>query len=158
MKRFLLKIWRILPLWMQGIAAAIIRPRYQVAVGAMIFNGSGNLLLCEHTYLRLHPWGLPGGDLKFGEDPVEGIKREVREETGLTVKDARLLLAENSTEIHHVAITYLCTCSQGRFVPNDEVYSIRYFEPNARPHFSKEHSATIQKCLVILNSEKKESL
>ncbi|HEX7540868.1 MAG TPA: NUDIX hydrolase [Anaerolineales bacterium] len=63
MKRFLLKVWRILPFWMQRIAAGIIRQRYQVAVGAMIINAHGQILLCEHTYRRLHPWELPGGDL-----------------------------------------------------------------------------------------------
>ena len=154
MKRILLKIWRILPFWMQGIAAAIIRPRYQVAVGAMIFNDKGQLLLCEHTYRRLHPWGLPGGDLKFGEDPVEGARREIMEETGLIMKDVRLLLAESSTEIHQISLTYLCTCAEGSFVPNDEISSIRYFESNDLPDFSWEHQATIQKCMTILNSGK----
>jgi ADP-ribose pyrophosphatase YjhB (NUDIX family) len=154
MKRLLLKIWRMLPFWMQGIAAAIIRPRYQAAVGAMIFNEKGQLLLCEHSYRRLHSWGLPGGDLKYGEDPAEGIKREIMEETGLTVKNARLLLVENSTEIHQITMTYLCSCTQGSFIPNEEISSIRYFEPTALPDFFKEHRTTIDKCLAILNSEK----
>jgi hypothetical protein len=35
MKRFLLKIWSVLPFWMQRITGAIIRPRYQVSVGAV---------------------------------------------------------------------------------------------------------------------------
>jgi ADP-ribose pyrophosphatase YjhB (NUDIX family) len=143
---------------LQGIAASIIRPRYQVAVGAMIFNEMGQLLLCEHTYRRLHPWGLPGGDLKFGEDPVEGIKREIMEETGLKVKNARLLLVENSNEIHHITLTYLCACTEGSFIPNDEVSSIRYFETNTLPDFFKEQQATIEKCLLILISEKKEAI
>jgi ADP-ribose pyrophosphatase YjhB (NUDIX family) len=154
MKRFLLKIWRILPFWMQSIAASIIRPRYQVAVGAIIFNEQGQLLLCEHTYRRLHPWGLPGGDLKFGEDPVDGITREVMEETGLTVQKARLLLVENSTEIHKVVLTYLCMGVSGTFVPNEEVSSIQYFDSTTLPEFSMDHRATIEKCLAILNSEK----
>jgi ADP-ribose pyrophosphatase YjhB (NUDIX family) len=154
MKRFLLKVWRILPFWMQRIAAVIIRPRYQVAVGAMIINEKGQILLCEHTYRRLHPWGLPGGNLKLGEDPVDGIKREILEETGLMVQNARLLLVENSTEIHHVTITYLCTGVRGTFVPNEEVSSIRYSDVNQLPDFFKEQRVTIEKCLVILNSEK----
>lgn len=154
MKRFLLKIWGILPFWMHSIAAAIIRPRYQVAVGAIIFNAKGQLLLCEHTYRRLHPWGLPGGDLKFGEDPAKGIKREILEETGLTVQEACLLLVENSTEIHHISITYHCTGVKGDFVPNEEVSSIRYFESNALPDFFPDHRTTIEKCLAILDSEK----
>lgn len=158
MKRFLLKVWRILPFWMQSIASAIIRPRYQVAVGAVIFNERHQLLLCKHTYRHLSPWGLPGGDLKYGEDPEEGIKREILEETGLTVKDARLLLVENSSEIHHIFLTYLCTGARGSFVPNEEVSSIRYFEVNALPELFKDNRVTIDKCLLILNSEKQESL
>jgi ADP-ribose pyrophosphatase YjhB (NUDIX family) len=154
MKRFLLKIWRILPFWVQRIAAAILRPRYQVGVGAMIFNERGQLLLCEHTYRRLHPWGLPGGDLKIGEDPVDGIKREIREETGLTVQDARLLLAENPTEIHQVTLTYHCMGVSGTFVANEEVSNIRYFDIDKLPDFFQEQHATIEKCLAILKSEK----
>lgn len=124
MKRILLAIWRLLPFWVQRLAATILRPRYQAAVGALIFNDQGQLLLCKHTYRRLQPWGLPGGDLKFGEDPVDGIKREVFEETGLMVQAVRLLLVENSTEIHHIALTYLCTGISGVFVLNEEVSGI----------------------------------
>ena len=98
--------------------------------------------------------GLPGGDLKFGKDPVDGIKREIMEETGLTVQKVRLLLVENSTEIHHLALTYLCTGVNGTFAPNEEVSNIRYFNTNKLPDFFQEQRATIEKCLAILDSEK----
>ncbi len=152
-KHSLLKIWKWIPFWMQRIAAAIIRPRYQVAVGAMIFNEKYQMLLCEHPYRRLHPWGLPGGDLKFGEDPVDGVRRELLEETSLSVKDVRLLLVENSTKIHHISLTYLCSGVSGTFVPNEEVSSIRYFDTDKLPDFFLEQRITIEKALAILNSE-----
>jgi ADP-ribose pyrophosphatase YjhB (NUDIX family) len=143
-----------MPLWMQRLASVIIRPSFQMAVGAMIFNEQVQLLLCEHTYRRLHPWGLPGGDLKYGEDPAAGVRRELFEETGLSVKDIRLLLAENSTEIHQVHLTYLCAGASGSFVPNEEVSSIRYFDIDKLPNFFQEHRLTIDRALAILNSEK----
>ena len=31
-------------------------------------------------------WAFPGGHLEYGEDPVECIRREIMEETGLTVE------------------------------------------------------------------------
>ena len=31
-------------------------------------------------------WEIPGGRLEIGEDPVEGLKREMLEETGLEVE------------------------------------------------------------------------
>jgi 8-oxo-dGTP diphosphatase len=154
MKRFLLKIWYIFPLWMQRIASVILRQHFQVAVGAMIFNEQGQLLLCRHTYRRLHPWGLPGGGLHFGEDPLDGIKREVLEETGMTVKDARLLLVDNSREIHLFTLTYLCSGVSGTFVKNEEVSYISYFDVDKLPDFFPEHQATIDKCLSLLQSGK----
>jgi 8-oxo-dGTP diphosphatase len=153
MKKILFRIWRNLPFWMQRMAAAILRTRYQVAVGAMILNDQGQLLLCQHTYRRLHPWGLPGGDLKVGEDPVDGIKREILEETGLVMQSARLLLAESSAEIHQVTLTYLCTVMTGTFVANEEVSGIGFFDRNKLPDFFQEHRVTIEKCLAILGSE-----
>ncbi|NIN92255.1 NUDIX domain-containing protein, partial [bacterium] len=32
-------------------------------------------------------WDLPGGDLDFGEEAIEGLIREVEEETGLKIRN-----------------------------------------------------------------------
>jgi 8-oxo-dGTP diphosphatase len=152
-KKFLLRIWRLMPSWMEGIASAIIRPRYHVPAGAIILNEQGQLLLCQHTYRRQHPWGLPGGDIKFGEDPAEAVRREVWEETGLSVQATRLLLLENSNVVRKVTLTYLCSGAIGSFTPSDEVATIRYFEPGALPDLSREQQTTIEKALAILKNE-----
>ncbi len=155
MKKILLRVWRILPSWMERIASAIVRPRFHVIVGAIILNGQGQLLLCRHTYRRLHPWGIPGGDIKFGEQPADAIRRELWEETGLSVQATRLLLIESSKEIRKVGLTYLCAGVSGIFIPNDEVSMIQYFDISALPAFPKEQQATIEKALAILNTEGK---
>jgi ADP-ribose pyrophosphatase YjhB (NUDIX family) len=150
MTRVLLKIWRLMPAWMERIASAIIRPKYQVAAGAIILNEQGQLLLCEHTYRRQHPWGLPGGGIHFGEEPAEAVRRELREETGLSMQAARLLLVENSKKAHRVSLTYLCSGISGPFVPSDEVSAIRYFDMEALPELSMDQRATVEKALEIL--------
>ena len=152
-RRFLLRIWRILPPWLEAIASTIVRPQYQVAAGAIIFNDQGQLLLCKHTYRRQHPWGMPGGGIHFGEDPAEAVQRELREETGLSVQSARLLQVENSNEARRVVVTYLCTGVSGTFIPSDEVSAIRYFDINALPDLSTDQQITIQKALAILKNE-----
>jgi 8-oxo-dGTP diphosphatase len=153
-KKFLLSVWRILPFFMQRIASAILRPHFQVAVGAVILNENGELLLCRHSYRRLHAWGLPGGDLKFREDPIDGIKREVLEETGFKVNHVELLMAENSSTIHQVSLTYLCTGEHENFIPNDEVLEIRYFNTSQLPDFFDEHKQTIDESLRIIAGKK----
>ena len=152
MKRFLFQIWRILPSWLLRPASAIIRPHYQVVVGAIIFNEQDQILLCKHTYRRMHPWGLPGGDMKFGEDPTDAVRRELWEETGLSAQTTRLVLVESSKKIRKVVLTYLCTGTSGTYLPNEEVSMIQYFDIGALPVLYREEHATIEKVLAILRT------
>ena len=79
----------------------------------------------------------------------------MREETGLSVGETRLLLMEGSSEWHKVTLTYLCSGVSGTFTPSDEVSMIQYFDLSALPDVSTEQRTTIEKALEILNNEKK---
>ncbi|GAB3417012.1 NUDIX hydrolase [Flindersiella endophytica] len=55
-------------------------------------------------------WSLPGGGVDFGEDPFDGVVREVKEETGYIVSVVRLLGVTShvwsKAEIHMVSVLY----------------------------------------------------
>ena len=78
------------------------------------------MLLCRLSQkVGMNPgrWTLPGGGLDFGEDPVDAVVREFKEETGLVVKVDRL-----------VAVNSLCDSMPG-WSPMHSIriiYSVQY--------------------------------
>ena len=114
------------------LAAQVLRPRFRVAVSALVFDQHQRILLFKHTYRKLE-WGIPAGALEYGEQPMEGILREFYEETGMTIAVERLLLAESSHYIRHVSLVYLCKIVSGEFRESDEISEMQYFDVNSLP-------------------------
>ena len=151
MNKTLLKIWRELPAKVQLLIVRLVRPRFRVAVAAIILDQEKRILLCEHTYRKLYPWGLPGGGLEYGESPECGITREVWEETGLEVNVERLLYAESSTEFRHVSLIYLCNVVGGSFKPNLEISQTEFFEMDKLPPLLFTEKALIERVVSQLS-------
>jgi 8-oxo-dGTP diphosphatase len=64
-------------------------PRIPASAGALIFDGTGRLLILKPNYKR--GWTIPGGQLEeSGESPWQGCRRETFEECGLEIKRGRL--------------------------------------------------------------------
>ncbi len=92
-----------------------------VRVGAYgLAERDGEVLLtrlCRGTHAGR--WTLPGGGLDFGERPLDGLAREVREETGLEVRVDGLLdvdgyrYTDRGHERHWVPIVYRITVVSG---------------------------------------------
>lgn len=57
---------------------------HQVVVNAYLIKDNKFLLLKRSD--PPHAWGPPGGKLNINEDPENGLKREVREETGMQIE------------------------------------------------------------------------
>jgi len=55
-----------------------------------ILSHDGNVLLVQHTYGPKR-WELPGGGLHRREAPLDGIRREIREELGVDLAHAELI-------------------------------------------------------------------
>jgi 8-oxo-dGTP diphosphatase len=64
-------------------------PTLPASAGALIYDGSGRLLILNPTYKS--GWTIPGGVMEDdGESPWQACQREVREECGLEVTTGRL--------------------------------------------------------------------
>ena len=80
-------------------------------------------------------WGLPGGFLEEGEDPAAGLRREVREETGLDVEPGELFGTWMSP---HGERTVLCLLWFARPLGGveraaDDVTELGWFGPDELP-------------------------
>ncbi|MFC2135133.1 NUDIX domain-containing protein [Bacteroidota bacterium] len=63
---------------------------FAIAVKALIINSKGEILSVKRRPNDVHSsgkWDIPGGRLEhYEENPFDGLKREVMEETGLEVE------------------------------------------------------------------------
>ena len=103
-----------------------------VSEGVFIQNGLV-LLLKGNRGLTKDRWTLPGGFIRFGEDPVVGLLREIREELGVGAKIGDLLAVRSKlgehTLLHWTQFFYRVTIF-GKITPNpDEIAEARFFEP-----------------------------
>jgi ADP-ribose pyrophosphatase YjhB (NUDIX family) len=79
-------------------------------------------------------WDLPGGFLDEAEDPVDGLRREFLEETGLEIEPVRLLRIdiEPYDGRHVFSVTWIVT-GEGEPQPADDVSELAFFAPSELP-------------------------
>ena len=132
MMKTLLRLWRVLPMWVHVLAMRTYRAKFRASVAAMVFDEQGRILLFKHTY-RKFEWGIPAGGLEYNEQPENAIVREFFEETGMQIKVEKLLLAESSKEDRNISLIFLCKIVSGSFKESHEISEMKYFEVNDLP-------------------------
>lgn len=80
--------------WAFSVAVRIFAPTNYVGVMAAVFNDKGQVLMVKHVFRPDYPWGLPGGWVERGENPVLAIRRELGEELNLPVEVKKILFCE----------------------------------------------------------------
>ena len=101
--------------------------RYRISAYGLISRDE-KVLLCRiapHVTAAAGKWTLPGGGLRFGEDPASALRREVFEETGLSVEEAIImhvdseLFEEDASRLHVLRLLYRVRAGDGELT--DEV-------------------------------------
>jgi len=113
----------------------------QVAVGALVVkkdhHGDYQFLLVRRGKAPAQGlWALPGGKIEWGETMSEAVKREVMEETGLTIKvGKRIHVFDNitrdrqgSVEYHYVIIDFMAAPQdpEAPLLPGDDALEARW--------------------------------
>lgn len=134
MKTALAKLWRALklPRNIQLYVMRLFQAKFLIGVTGIIFNDKNEILLFKHRY-RSHPWSLPGGYLKGGEHPKEGLEREIKEESGLIVSVDQQLKTRTDRDNTVLDMCYTGLFIGGEFTPTHEVSEYGFFSPDQMP-------------------------
>jgi 8-oxo-dGTP diphosphatase len=100
------------------------QPRHSVSVAGVITDDHGRTLLIQRRDNRR--WEPPGGVLELAESIHDGLRREVREETGLDVEPIALTGVYKNIAKGIVALVFRCKVTGGRLTTNDEVTAFRW--------------------------------
>ncbi len=138
MKSLLAKLWKLLrlPKNLQLLVMRFLQDQFLVGVTGIIFNEKNEVLLFKHTY-RSHSWSLPGGYLKGGEHPREGLEREIMEESSLVVSIDSQLKTRTDSDTARLDICYVGVLIGGDFTPTHEVLEYGFFSLDNMPLLRK---------------------
>jgi ADP-ribose pyrophosphatase YjhB (NUDIX family) len=123
----------------------ISQARFTAGVVGVVLNDSGQILVVEHRFHPEMPWGLPGGWLNAGESPANALRRELQEETNLSLRVLIPLAVESGYySKSHMDIAYLCHSQQSVIRLNGELSSYRWVAPEEMPRLLPFHQVAVK--------------
>lgn len=99
-------------------------PKHSVSVAGIVVRDDGRVLVIRRD--DNGHWQAPGGVLELGESFEDGVRREVLEETGLTITVERLTGVYKNLTHGIVALVYLCRPSEGDAHSTTEAREVRW--------------------------------
>jgi 8-oxo-dGTP diphosphatase len=100
------------------------QPRHSVSVAGIVVDDHGRALLIRRRDNRR--WEPPGGILELGETIHGGLRREVREETGLDVEPMALSGVYKNMTHAIIALVFRCKITGGALAASDEAADFRW--------------------------------
>jgi ADP-ribose pyrophosphatase YjhB (NUDIX family) len=112
----------------------------KATAGALVEDDEGRVLLARRAREPFRGrWDIPGGFLEEGEHPLDGVRRELLEETGLEVEPLDFLgvwmdrYGGDSTAEATLNLYWTARVLGGEARPADDVDDLRWFAPHELP-------------------------
>jgi 8-oxo-dGTP diphosphatase len=97
---------------------------HSVSVTGVITDDRGRALLIRRR--DNHRWEPPGGVLELDETIHDGLRREIREETGLDVEPIALTGVYKNMNRAIIALVFRCKITGGQLSTTDETEAFRW--------------------------------
>ncbi|GAE31332.1 NUDIX hydrolase [Halalkalibacter hemicellulosilyticus] len=117
------------------------QPLILTAASIIVIDDDERVLLQHRT--DTNTWGLPGGFMELGESVEEAARRELKEETGLTLHEMELFAVfsgeefyfqyPNGDEVYNVIVSFVAKEVSGTILIDHESHDVRYFSFDALP-------------------------
>ena len=154
LKKIVGTIWRKMPYLMRRQIIRSSQTAFTISVAAIITNDDNQVLLLDHVLRIGSGWGIPGGFIERGEQLVEGLRREIREETGLELENVTIL--RTRTLDRHIEVLFSATAKGKAQVKSREIKEVKWFTDETIPeNMSCAHKSIIRK--VLKSMQKNES-
>ncbi|MCM1991873.1 NUDIX hydrolase [Oceanirhabdus seepicola] len=139
------------------------RPLILVGAVTIIIDDENRILLQKRKTTSYGMWGIPGGLMELGESAEDTAKREVFEETGLTVGKLNLIdifsgegsyiKVPNGDEFYAVTVAYYTNEFSGEFnMDESESLDFSFISIEELPeNIVKSHKKIIERFLSIYN-------
>lgn len=111
-------------------------PRPTIATLAVTLRDDSVLLVRRDDAAETARWGLPGGEVSWGETILDAAQREMSEESGLTTRPRHAFSAHEIIETddhgnpsrHIIFIAVLCVWVDGQPGGGDDAQEARWFQ------------------------------
>jgi ADP-ribose pyrophosphatase YjhB (NUDIX family) len=139
--------WRWRVLWLRSA-------KFVVGVTGVVTNEAGEILLLRHRFWRQDTWGLPSGLVERHETMEAAFAREVREETGLSLGEPRLVRVVSGFRLR-LEVHFAAAIAGGEMtLDRREILEARFFAPDALPdRLLAAHRETVALALAETESQ-----
>jgi 8-oxo-dGTP diphosphatase len=138
-----------------------------VGVGGVIVDKGRTLLIKRGSPPLQGQWSIPGGLLEIGETLLAGVRRELREETGMEVRPLELIEVFERIELdgsgkaryHYVVLDYLCEAMGGQARAGSDVTDVAWASVEELTQYSLSSTAThvIRKAFAMARDSSSDS-
>ncbi len=133
LKDLLGAIWRRVPGGLRRLTMRATQASFTVTAAAIVVDGEGRVLLLKHRFRPGTGWGIPGGFIEAGEQPEEGVRRELREEVGLELEGAEVVTARAFKRPQQIEIVFRCHPKGSALPQSVEIRKASWFSPDTLP-------------------------